>query len=94
MDPDTTDETLYSPASPMVQATGDIEQPTILGSTDQLQRYTMVNLTCIYNQNSLDNQTQLQSGWFDYKSEKLLQMVLWTGTLEIQHNQDIQIEKN
>ena len=36
----------------------------------------------------------IQSGWFNYKSEKLLQMVLWTETLEIQHNQDIQIEKN
>ena len=33
MDPDTTDETLYSPASPIVQATGDKEQPTSLGST-------------------------------------------------------------
>ena len=40
MDQDTTDEALYSPASPMVQATGDIEQPTNLGSTDQLQRRT------------------------------------------------------
>ena len=46
MDPDTTDETLYSPASPMVQATGDIEQPTNLGSTDPLQRYT--RLTDLY----------------------------------------------
>ena len=37
MDPDETDETLYSPASPIVQATGDKEQPTpqdIKGSLD------------------------------------------------------------
>ena len=52
MDPDTTDETLYSPASPMVQATGDIEQPSNLGSTDQLQRYTRVNLTCMASRTS------------------------------------------
>ena len=36
MDPDTTDETLYSPASPMLQATEDIEPPTSLGSTENL----------------------------------------------------------
>ena len=35
--------TLCSRASPIEQATGDLEQPTSPGFTDQLQRYTRVN---------------------------------------------------
>ena len=43
MDQDRPDETLYSRASPLVQATGDIEQPTCPRPTNQLQIYTRVN---------------------------------------------------
>ena len=37
MDQDVPDETLYSQAGPINRATGDIEQPTCPGKTDQLQ---------------------------------------------------------
>ena len=43
VDQATTDDTPYSRASPIEQATGDIEPPTSPGTTDQLQRYTRVN---------------------------------------------------
>ena len=46
VDQDKPDETLYSRASPFVQATENIEQPTNLASTDPLQRYT--RLTDLY----------------------------------------------